>query len=894
MINKPYTMLLVEDEDAHIEAITRSLAAVSMDNKIIALKTAGEFRQAIADNLAFDLVLLDMNLPDGMALDLITELDIGPRWPVIIMTAYGDEELAVRAIKSGAIDYIVKSEGTFRDIPKIAEHTLREWENIRKRKKAEMALLESEERFRKLIEMSPVPIIIGRDGKIEYINKAFGYLIGADEDTLKGKDFISLIAPAHRKTVMEHSIARHQGKPVPTVYETVGLRTDGTTAPIEISISLIELESGPVSIAYVTDLTERKKAENALRESEERYRATVNSMDVYLHVVDRNFRIVLYNEALVAMMHDLGMDDEMSGKNLFDVFTFVPKNTKSIYQNILKTGEKFIDEQSIKAGNRTVWCETRRIPIKDAGGRVAGIITIILDITERKTMENALRESEARNKALLEAIPDLMFVLSENGDILDYKAVNHNDLYAAPEEFLGKNLLEIMPPDVTDLTMEKMKNLKGTGGIETYEYALQMNGLEYFESRLVPYGTDKYIAIVRNITERKHAEAERIEMERRLQHVQKLESLGVLAGGIAHDFNNILTAILGHSELALFGLDPFNPARDSIREIENASHRAAELCRQMLAYSGKGKFVIENINLSTLINEMVSFLKAAVSKKAVLNMNLKNDITGIKGDATQIRQIVMNLITNASDALEGNHGVITISDGTIDCDKETLSKYSFGAELSEGLYVYLEVSDTGIGMDEETIVHIFEPFFTTKFTGRGLGMSAVMGIVRGHNGAISIDSEAGKGSTFRIIFPSIDKSMFAEENAPEGLPVIKKGNGLVMVVDDEEIVRSTAKLMLEKLGFEALPVSGGHEAIRLFREKKDKISIVIIDLNMPQIDGEETLNELRKIDPAVRTIIASGYSESELNMRFLNRENLVYIQKPFSLSELSEVLKSIG
>ncbi|NPV00751.1 MAG: PAS domain S-box protein [Brevinematales bacterium] len=894
MTNQPYTMLLVEDEDAHIEAITRSMSGVSRQNKIIALKNAGEFRKAVADNRAFDLILLDMNLPDGNAIDLMTELEIGSRWPVIIMTAFGDEELAVRAIKSGAIDYIVKSEGTFRDIGKTAEHTLREWENIQKGKKAEMALFESEERFRKLIELSPISIIIGRDGKVEYVNKAFSKMIGAGEKEIRGKDYISFIAPEERERLQEYSIACAQGKSVPTVYETLGLRADGVRVPIEINVSSIMLESGPESIAYVADLTERRKAEDALRESEERYRATVNSMDVFLHVVDRDFRIILYNEVLVGMMKELGFHEEMKGKSLFDVFTFVPENTKSIYRNILKTGEKFTDEQSIKVDERIVWCETRRIPIRDADGQVAGIITIIIDITERKTMENALRESEARNKALLEAIPDMMFVISETGEILDYKAVNQSDLYASPERFLGKNVRETLPPDVAELTIERINAIKGRGGIETYEYSLQMNGLEYFESRLVPYGDNKYIGIIRNITERKRAEAERIEMERRLQHVQKLESLGVLAGGIAHDFNNILTAILGHSELALFGLDPFNPARDSIREIENASHRAAELCRQMLAYSGKGKFVIEDINLSTLINEMVSFLKAAVSKKAVLNMNLENDIAGIKGDATQIRQVVMNLITNASDALEGNHGVITIADGTIDCDKETLSKYSFGAELSEGLYVYLEVTDTGTGMDEETMVHIFEPFFTTKFTGRGLGMSAVMGIVRGHNGAISIDSETGKGSTFRIIFPSIDKSMIVDENIPETSPAIKKGMGLVMVVDDEEIVRSTTKLMLEKLEFEALTASGGHEAIRLFREKRDKIRIVIIDLNMPQIDGEETLNELRKIDPAVRTIIASGYSESELNMRFLNRENLNYIQKPFSLSELSEILKSTG
>jgi PAS domain S-box-containing protein len=894
MTERLLTILVVEDEEAHVEAISRTLKAAPGNMKLIPLKTAKEFREAVSKNIGFDLVLLDMNLPDEKALDVVSELNAGSRWPVIIMTAYGDEELAVRAMKAGVIDYVVKSESTFKVIDKIISRTIREWENIQERKKAEHALFESEERFRKFIEFSPVPIVISRNGIIEYTNKALDVMIGAEENYLAGKRYIDLVAPESIETVLKYAELRRQGKPAPTVYELMGFRIDGTPIPLEMSVSQIEFKNGPVVIGYMKDLTERRNAAEALRESEERYRATVNSMDVLLHVVDRDFRIILYNDALVNILKEMGISEELTGKNIFDVFHFIPKNTKTIYKNILKSGEKFTDEQCIDTSDKTMWCETRRIPIKDSDGRVAGIITIILDITERKKMENALRDSEARTKAILEANPDLMFVLNEKGTILDYKAESEEELYKSPEEFLGKDIYEIVPPELAELTLEKILKVKETGTLHTYEYSLDINGLQYFESRVVPFGDDKFIAIIRNITEKKKAEAERLEMERRLQHVQKLESLGVLAGGIAHDFNNILTAILGHSELALFSLEPFNPVRDSIREIENASHRAAELCRQMLAYSGKGKFIIEDIDLSILISEMVNLLKASISKKAVLNMELEQDISLIKGDATQIRQIVMNLITNASDALEGKHGVIRITDGMIQCTQETLSEFAFGAGLDAGKYTYIEVTDTGIGMDRETIGHIFEPFFTTKFTGRGLGMSAVMGIVRGHNGAISIQSEPGAGSTFRIFFPSVDKVLTAGKTRPAEDSNLKKGNGMVLVVDDEEIVRSTIKPMLEKLGFSVLLASGGYEAIRIFQEKKEKINFLIIDLNMPHIDGEETLNELRKIDPSVKVLIASGYSEYELNERFAHRENLTCLQKPFSMSELSESIKKMS
>ena len=399
---------------------------------------------------------------------------------------------------------------------------------------------------------------------------------------------------------------------------------------------------------------------------------------------------------------------------------------------------------------------------------------------------------------------------------------------------------------------------------------------------------------VTDITERKWAEEKRLQMERQMQQTQKLESLGVLAGGIAHDFNNLLTIILGNASLALDEMPPLSPARDSLKAIEATSLRAAELCRQMLAYSGKGRFVIENIRMNDLIGEMISLLKASISKKAILNLNLKEPLPPLRGDPSQIRQVLMNLVFNASEAIDEHGGVITISTGMMECSSGDISEIYLDDNLTEGLYVWLEVSDTGCGMDHETQRRIFEPFFTTKFTGRGLGLSAVLGIVRGHKGALKVYSEPARGTTFKVLLPA------AESDKPPvpqsgGSPQHSdwKGAGTILLVDDEESVRNLGNRMLERLGFKVLIAMDGQQAVEAFRELHNEIVLVILDLTMPYMDGEETFRELRRIDPKVRVIMSSGYTESEIIPRFAGKRLSGFLQKPYTLDTLTQRLRDV-
>ncbi len=391
---------------------------------------------------------------------------------------------------------------------------------------------------------------------------------------------------------------------------------------------------------------------------------------------------------------------------------------------------------------------------------------------------------------------------------------------------------------------------------------------------------------VTDITARKHAEDKRIALERQMQQTQKLESLGVLAGGIAHDFNNFLTSILGNASLALDKLPHSSPVHDSLHAIEKSSLRAAELCRQMLAYSGKNQLIVENIQINNLIEEMIALFKVSISKKASLSLHLNNSIPPMRGDPGQIRQIIMNLVINASEAIGEQNGIIAISTGVMSCTHDYLAASYLNSNLNEGLYIWLEVSDTGLGMNAETLRRLFEPFFTTKFTGRGLGLSAVLGIVRGHQGTLWVHSEPSKGTTFKVLFPAIEGN---EAPAPKIRFKQDKwhGNGTVLLVDDEEPVRELGTRMLERIGFQVLVAANGREALDLYKARHDEIMLVFLDLTMPCMDGEEAFHHLRKINPKVRVLLTSGYSEADIAQHFTGKPFFGFLQKPYSLETLT-------
>ena len=383
------------------------------------------------------------------------------------------------------------------------------------------------------------------------------------------------------------------------------------------------------------------------------------------------------------------------------------------------------------------------------------------------------------------------------------------------------------------------------------------------------------------------AERDAAVLEQRLQQTQKLESLGLLAGGVAHDFNNLLVGILGNASLVFDELADRPDARARVGQLVKAGRRAADLTRQLLAYSGKGRFVVETIDLSSLIRELSDLLRTSLPERASLQLHLPDVGPFVHADATQLRQVVLNLITNASEALGADGGTVRVSTRAVMHDNESLLRSVGSTDLEPGSYVHIEVADTGAGMDAETQEQMFEPFFTTKESGHGLGLAATLGIVRGHGGLVKVYSEPGEGTTVQVLLPE----------SPEGAPAIRAGAAReaanqhlaprrILVVDDEELVRSLARAVLERAGHTVIDACDGEDALVQFEAAPDDVALVLLDMTMPRMSGVECLRGLRAIRPDLPVVLSSGYNEQDAVARVAGRGLAGFLQKPYTAAEL--------
>jgi PAS domain S-box-containing protein len=506
-----------------------------------------------------------------------------------------------------------------------------------------------------------------------------------------------------------------------------------------------------------------------------------------------------------------------------------------------------------------------------------------------------IQEERRRYQQLFHYAPDAYLLTDLAGIVREANWSAARLLNVQPRFMAGKAIVSLVAPEDRARIRAELGRWQSEPTPKSLEVRLQPRRGEPFDAAItlsVARGGSRDTAIgfrwlVRDISAQRQLTEElrmREEAARReaaaseagARHVQKLESIGVLAGGIAHDFNNLLHVVLGNADLARLQLDPAAPAREYLDEVIRATQRAGELTQQLLAYSGRGAIEIRHLNLSDEVREMATLLRTAISKQATLVWELTPGLPAVTADPTQVRQVVMNLITNASDALGDSAGTITLRTGL------------------DGELVFLEVSDTGIGMDTGTLQRIFDPFFSTKFTGRGLGLAAVMGIVESHHGHVRIRSAPGEGTTFRILFPAVPDS--ADVGPPRVSATQWRGQGTVLVVEDEEGVREVVRRMLERFGFEVITAEDGIAALERLEAHQGAFAAVLLDLTMPRMTGQEALHEIRRLRPDVPMVLMSGYTEQEVASKLLDTAGGAtgFLQKPFLPEDLTSVLRDVS
>ncbi len=770
--------------------------------------------------------------------------------------------------------------------------------------KAEKSLRESEASLKALVEGVQTAIVVhDGDGKILRSNEMARRLLERLSPDIDGMDLSDPTwhfcdENGTRVPVEEYPVSRIMATRQAVDGLLLGLCDPGGSQTLWVLVNgtpVIEKDGhlSQVIVSFI-DITDRKRAEEALLASEERFRLLSEASPMGAFRTDEKGS-VLYTNPRWQEITGLTLEESLGIGWAGAIHQGDSDGVLQEWSKCLREGKSYSGEFRFLTPSGDVrWVKTVTAPVRDSDAGVIGHVGANEDITERKQAEEALRRSEERFRRIIENSEPIIFMVDPDGRFVLSEGHSLAALGLRPGEVVGLSAFEIYAeyPEV-------VAGLENALDGETCRDTVELDGL-FFDTFYSPCldGEGKVTAAIGmgiNVTDSVLAEEQRRSLEAQVQHSQKLESLGVLAGGIAHDFNNLLMTILGHADLALQDLSPVSPVRPSIQEIEGAARRAADLARQMLAYSGKGHFVVAPLSLSEVVGEMAHLLESSISKKAKLTTRLESDIPDIEADAAQVQQVIMNLITNASDAIgQDEPGAITVSTGVRECSREFLAASYLDEKQPEGSYVYIEVADTGCGMHEETRSKVFDPFFSTKFTGRGLGLAATLGIVRGHNGAIMVDTQVGKGTTFRVLFPALAEE--ARTREPTGDLTRQddwKGTGTVLVVDDEDSVRRLVVTMIERLGFDVLEAADGREGVEIFEKNAETITCVLLDLTMPRMDGGEACLAIQNITDDVPVILSSGYEESELSQRFDGYGMAGFIQKPYRLTKLRAILQSV-
>jgi len=759
--------------------------------------------------------------------------------------------------------------------------------NITERKRAEEALRDSEARLRALSEASFEAIFLSQKGICLDQNQAAERIFGYTHAEAVGRHGAEWIVPEDRERVKNNM---QSGNEEP--YEVAALREDGTTFPCEIQARMIEHQGRSIRITALRDITDRKRAEEALRASEQRFRELAELLPVSVFELDVEGNFTYSNRC---GLETFGYKREDLEKGVNALQLFIPEERKRVNENMAKrlAGEEFEDHEY--TGLRK---DSTTFPILVYSDSIirdnepAGLRGAVLDITDHKRAEEALRESEERYRALFESAAEGILVTDlETGWFKYANPAICRMLGYTEKELRRMGVADVRPEEALERVISECEAIaRGERVLASEVPCLRKDGtticVDIKGTKVVIDGRECNVSFFTDVTERKKAEEDKMGLEAQLQHAAKMEAIGVLAGGIAHDFNNLLMSIQGRASLMLVHTDSDHPHFTHLAGIEDAVEKGADLSKQLLGFARGGKYEVRATDLNILAGSS-SEMFGRTKKEIKVHGKYQKDIWAVEVDRGQTEQVLLNLYVNAWQAMLGG------GDLYLETKNVTLNRnFTKPFNLEPGNYVKLSVTDTGLGMAEGTRQRAFEPFFTTKEIGggTGLGLASAYGIIKNHGGIIDVQSEPGHGTTIDIYLPASDKQVTEEE---EFSVDVLEGTETVLLVDDEDMILEVGKEMVSTLGYNVMLAGSGKEAIELYKRNEDKIDIVVLDMIMPDMGGGEVYDRLKEVNPHIKALLSSGYSIDGQASEILQRGCSGFIQKPFNMKQLSSKLRRI-
>jgi two-component system, cell cycle sensor histidine kinase and response regulator CckA len=755
------------------------------------------------------------------------------------------------------------------------------------------AVLEKEEKYQVLFEQAQDGIfIVDAKGRILDVNPSGESMLGYAHHELVGHAMEDLYYGIDQSKILPELDQAHASEPL--IQERLMIRKDGTHVPVEFSRTM--MPDGNMQ-KIIRDITDRKRIDEIIRIKEEEYRNLIETMDEgfciveFLYDAQGNAIDYRYLEVNQAFVRQTGIHDAV-GRTLRELVPHPDEKWFELCANVARTGVSV--RKAEPALDNQKYYDVSGYRIGGEGSRKVGIF--FMDITDIKRSEQELRESKALLATTekvgkiggwsLDTETLIQTWTEETYNILEYDVANEE-----PKVHQG---IEFIAPSSRQMAENAIKRAieHGESYDQEWEVITGKGNKRWVHSVAHVYREDNKIKRVmgsfQDITDRK-------EMEQLLRDIQRRESIGVLSSGIAHDFNNLLGVMMGHVSLARTKLQDPHPATSNMEKALTAMENAAELTKQILAYSGKGKFQYVTIDLRAEIEEYISLFSVSKPKNVKLVTDLDGTPVYVNGDPGQIKQVIMNLIINGGDAIGDKQGVVSIKLASIILGIDDANQYAkiTGNSLHAGNYAILEVRDDGMGMNQETLGKIFDPFFSTKFAGRGLGLSAVLGIIRSHEGGLIIQSEEGIGTTFQVVLPSIVPPKTLTKPEEEEIQSAPSTTTTILIIDDEAGIADMAREVLESESFSVLVELNPIVGIEIYKQHQNDIGLVLLDLTMPEMSGKEVMELLQEINPDLKIIISSGYTESEVKQKIGKSRPCGFIQKPYPLESLLSMVKKL-